>query len=328
MSGDVTDRSDDPEFAGGPEEMETFHAAGEPVRGVRIVEPKTDLEVANVGAYLDQMFRFIKQDGVRFLNNKQMRWSRLEPLFESASAAAAMGFHAEGRWTEVGQSDSDEDGRANVAVTFGPQYGPVTGAVVVELIRNAHRRGYDHLVVAGFNFDGAAQAEADNRANLKVTVHLAHIRPDINPGMDGLLKETPKPGSGQLFTVFGQPRVTVRKSTREEGLYEVEMEGVDVYDPARDEIRSTGAGKVAAWFLDGDYDGITFCVTQAFFPDRSAWERLQKALNGKDGPIDAERFEAFSGTTSLPFPLGKHRCVAVKVIDPRGNEVMAVERVP
>lgn len=324
--GDVTDRSDDPEFAGSPEELEAFHGESEPVRGVPIVEPKTDLEVANVGTYLDQMFRFIKQDGVRFLNNKQMRWSRLEPLFESASAAAAMGFHAEGRWTEVGQSDSDEDGRANVAVTFGPQYGPVTGAVVVELIRNAHRRGYDHLVVAGFNFDGAAQAEADNRANLKVTVHLAHIRPDINPGMEGLLKETPKPGSGQLFTVFGQPRVTVRESKREEGLYEVEMEGVDVYDPARDEIRSTGAGKVAAWFLDGDYDGITFCVTQAFFPDRSAWEKLQKALNGKDGPIDAERFEAFSGTTSLPFPLGKHRCVAVKVIDPRGNEVMAVER--
>lgn len=330
--GDVTDRSDDVGFGSGfggtPEELATFHADGEPVRGVRMVEPKGDLEVANVGAYLDQMFRFIKADGVRFLNNKQMAWSRLEPLFESASAAAAMGFHAEGRWVEVGQTDPDEDGRANVAVTFGPQYGPVTGAVVVELLRNAHRRGYDHVVIAGFNFDGTAQAEADNQGNPKVKIHLAHIRPDINPGMEGLLKETPKAGSGQLFTVFGQPRVTVRKSTREEGLYEVEMEGVDIYDPARDEIRSTGAGKVAAWFLDGDYDGQTFCVTQAFFPDRSAWEKLQKALNGKDGPIDGERFEAFSGTTSLPFPLGKRRCVAVKVIDPRGNEVMAVEKLP
>ncbi len=84
---------------------------------------------------------------------------------------------------------------------------------------------------------------------------------------------------------------------------------------------------MAAWFLDSDYDGRTFCITQAFFPDRSAWEKLQKALNGKDGPIDAERFEAFSGTTSLPFPKGKHKCVAVKVIDPRGNEVMAVEKI-
>jgi adenine-specific DNA-methyltransferase len=119
--------------------------------------------------------------------------------------------------------------------------------------------------------------------------------------------------------------VTVRKSSSEPGSFEVEMEGVDIYDPVRDEIRPSTAGKVAAWFLDGDYDGRTFCVTQAFFPDRSAWDKLQKALNGKNGPIDSERFEAFSGTMSLPFPKGNHGCVAVKVIDPRGNEVMAVE---
>jgi adenine-specific DNA-methyltransferase len=37
-------------------------------------------------------------------------------------------------------------------------------------------------------------------------MHLAHIRPDVNPGMNGLLKE--QPGS-QLFTVFGRPRTTV-----------------------------------------------------------------------------------------------------------------------
>ena len=83
---------------------------------------------------------------------------------------------------------------------------------------------------------------------------------------------------------------------------------------------------MAAWFLDGDYDGRTFCITQAFFPDKSAWEKLSKALNGPGGVIDAERFEALSGTTSLPFPPGKYICAAVKVIDPRGNEVMRVHR--
>jgi len=31
--------------------------------------------------------------------------------------------------------------------------------------------------------------------------------------------------------------------------------------------------------------------------------------------------EALSGTTSLPFPPGKDKRVAVKVMDPRGNEV-------
>lgn len=307
-------------FEGAPDALKTGFTAP------RLVEPKNNLEVANITAYLDQMFRFIKADGVRFLNNKQMKWSRLEPLFETAGAASALGFHAEGRWTAVGEHDKDPDGRNNVAVAFGPQYGPVTGPMVVELLRNAHRRGYDHIVIAGFNFDGAAQTEADSQANPKVKVHLAHIRPDINPGMNGLLKESPQPGGGQLFTVFGQPRIEVRPSKSEPGLFEADMLGVDLYDPVRDEVRSADAGKIAAWFLDSDYDGVTFCITQAFFPDRSAWDKLARALNGKDGPIDADRFEALSGTTSLPFPPGKHNRIAVKVIDPRGNEVMAVER--
>ena len=79
--------------------------------------------------------------------------------------------------------------------------------------------------------------------------------------------------------------------------------------------------KVAAWFIDGNYDGQTFCITQAFFPDKSAWEKLAKALGDK---VDPERFKALSGEKSLPFPAGSYRKVAVKVIDPRGNEVMRV----
>jgi adenine-specific DNA-methyltransferase len=42
--------------------------------------------------------------------------------------------------------------------------------------------------------------------------------------------------------------------------------------------------------------------------------------------VDESAFEALSGTTSLPFAAGTHKRVAVKVIDPRGNEVMRVMR--
>ncbi len=98
---------------------------------------------------------------------------------------------------------------------------------------------------------------------------------------------------------------------------------MDIYDPVRSVIVSTEDQKVAAWFLDGDYDGRTFCITQAFFPDKTAWKKLSDAL---DGLIDEGAFEALSGTVSLPFAPGKHRCVAVKVIDPRGNEVMQVHK--
>ena len=101
------------------------------------------------------------------------------------------------------------------------------------------------------------------------------------------------------------------------------MHGVDIYNPVDNTIQPTNADKVAAWFLDSDYDGRSFCITQAFFPDKSAWQKLQRALKGV---IDEERFEALSGTESLPFPAGEYRRAAVKVIDPRGNEVMRIHR--
>jgi adenine-specific DNA-methyltransferase len=288
--------------------------AGEPGPLDSTFATATNGEAKNIEAYLDQMTKLLRMDGVRFPDNKEKAFSRLERM-----GGHDTGIHAEGRWTAKGEADPDPDGKATVAVAFGPQYGPVTAKQVEDLIRSANRRGYDDLVVAGFSFDGPAQAIIQEASHPKLRIHIAHIRPDVNPGMNGLLKE--QPGS-QLFTVFGQPR-TRAEGPDGRGEYTVFMEGVDIYDPVNNVIRSTEDSKVAAWFLDGDYDGRCFCITQAFFPDKSAWEKLSKALGGV---VDPDRFEALTGTVSLPFPPGKHRCVAVKVIDPRGNEVMQVHK--
>jgi adenine-specific DNA-methyltransferase len=306
-SGSELPQSKEGKFGGEPEELEFTFA-------VREVESRADLEARNIDAYLEQMIRLLRMDGVRFPDNKQMRFTRLEPL-----RTVEPGLQAEGRWTPEGQTDSDPEGKATVCVAYGPQYGPVTAKMVEDVIRSANRMGYDDLVIAGFSFDGPAQAVIEEAQRPKLRIHAAHIRPDVNPGMNGLLKE--QPGS-QLFTVFGQPRTRV-DGPDGEGQYTVTMEGVDIYNPVDNSITSTGANKVAAWFLDGDYDGRTFCITQAFFPDRTAWGKLSKAL---ENVVDPERFEALSGTVSLPFPAGKHKCVAVKVIDPRGNEVMQVHK--
>lgn len=291
-------------IGGAPDHLEAF-----PPVAVREVQPTPPYEVKNLDAYLEQMVRFLRVDGVRFPDNKQMQFTRLERI------AGHDGIHAEGRWVLEGGTDAEPDGRATIAVGFGPQYGPVTAKQVEQLLRSAHRRGYDDLVIAGFSFDGTAQAAIDEDPNPRLRIHRANIRPDINPGMNGLLKQQ---AGSQLFTVFGQPRTRVEKQGEE---YVVTMEGVDIYDPVTNTIRPTEGEKVAAWFIDGDFDGRTFCITQAFFPDKGAWEKLAKALGGL---VDSERFEALSGTVSLPFPAGKNKCVAVKVIDPRGNEVMQV----
>ncbi len=293
-------------------EPEALQGTFEPARTVRYVELRNDLEVKNVEAYLDQMTKLLRLDGVRFPNNKEMAFSRLLRL------ADGFGIHAEGRWVPKGETDADPDGVATVGVVFGPQYGPFTVQMLEKLIKPAQRR-YDALVIAAFNFTAEVQDLADNHQVKDFRIHVAHIAPSVNPGMNGLLKE--QPGS-QLFTVFGQPR-TLLQGPDGRGEFTVVMEGVDIYDPVNNIIRSTEDSKVAAWFLDGDYDDRTFCITQAFFPDKSAWEKLSKALGGV---VDPERFEALSGTISLPFPPGKHKCAAVKVIDPRGNEVMQVHR--
>ena len=257
-------------------------------------------EAVNAEAYLDKIIRLLKNDGVKFPDNKTMKFATLDPLEGDV-------LHAEGSW-------EDDDTERRVAVAFGPQHGPVTAIQVEQCLRAAYRYGYDDLVFAGFSFDGAAQTTISKDPNPDVRIHMAHINPDV--AMDDLLKETP---TSQLFTVFGLPRTELKET--ENGEFIVKMEGVDIYNPVDNTVNSAGADKVAAWFIDSDYNGRDFCITQAFFPDKKAWDKIVRDLKGV---IDPECFEKFSGTESLPFPADEHACVAVKVIDPRGNEVMRV----
>ena len=152
---------------------------------------------------------------------------------------------------------------------------------------------------------------------------MALISPDA--AMADLLKT--QPGS-QIFTVFSAPRVA-GPTRRDDGDYEVEVEGMDVYDPVSNTLAPTESARIAAWFLDTDYDGRTFCICQAFFPDKSKWRRLAKAL-GSAGVVDEAAFDDLSGLRSLPFTpppdrrSGEPWRIAVKVIDPRGNEGLRV----
>lgn len=286
------------------------------VEGVRPEElgpldaPKTstDDEPRNLIAYLSQLVGLVRQDGITFPNNQHRRFDRVEPLFESG-ATAGTSIHAEARW-----QGSDSDGSNAVAVCFGPQYGPVTAEYVEDIIRASRR--YEELLIAGFSFDAEAQAVIQESQHPKLTIHQAYMRPDINPAMDGLLKAT---ASDQLFTVFGQPDIALSKAPADNWV--CELLGVDTYDPVTSIVHSTGANRVAAWFLDEDFDGRCFCITQAFFPKQKAWSDIARDLKST---VAADGLAAFDGTRSLPFLAGKHRRIAVKVIDPRGNEVMTI----
>ena len=270
-----------------------------------------DAEVAGAEAHLDAVVRLLRASGVDFPDNRNVRFDRLDPVTGPAL------IHAEGEWR-----NGDGAGR-RVAVSIGPEVGNVAAMQVEDAVRDAHRKGYDDVVFAGFGFDAAAQDAIQNAAHPKLRLHMAQIAPDV--AMGDLLRT--QPGS-QLFRVFSAPRVT-GPTRREDGGYEVEVEGMDVYDPVRGELHPTDRTRIAAWFVDTDYDGRTFCICQAFFPDRKQWDKLARAL-GARGAVEPAAFDALSGFRSLPFrrppgrPPGETWRVAVKVIDPRGAEGLRV----
>ena len=289
----------DSPIGGAPEELDDFGAED------------GDAAVANAEAHLDKMIRLLKASGVQFPGNKHQRFERLDPITGPAL------IHAEGEWL------NGAGAARTVAVSVGPEAGNVTAWQVEEVVRAANRSGYDDVVFAGFGFDAAAQAAIEHAAHPHLRLHMALISPDA--AMADLLKT--QPGS-QIFTVFSAPRVA-GPTRRDDGDYEVEVEGMDVYDPVSNTLAPTESARIAAWFLDTDYDGRTFCICQAFFPDKSKWRRLAKAL-GSAGVVDEAAFDDLSGLRSLPFApppdrrVGEPWRIAVKVIDPRGNEGLRV----
>ena len=298
----------DSPIAGAPEELDTF--AGESsAQGV------PELAAANAEAHLDKILRLLKASGVDFSANKNQKFTRLEPMTGTSL------IHAEGEW-----ANGDKKER-RVAISIGPEVGNVTTYQVEEAVRAANRRGYDDLVFAGFGFDAAAQDSIEQASHPNLRVHMALIRPDV--AMGDLLKT--QPGS-QIFTVFSAPRVNDPEKQKD-GQYAIEVEGMDVYDPVSNTLFPTDKERIAAWFLDTDYDGRTFCICQAFFPDKTKWEKLARAL-GDRGLVAEEAFASLTGLRSLVFPRPAHLKkaqkwqVAVKVIDPRGNEGLRVVTMP
>ncbi|MFA6286977.1 MAG: site-specific DNA-methyltransferase [Opitutaceae bacterium] len=282
-------------IGGTPGDLDAFESTTAPER-----------DVTNAASHIERMLELLKHDGLTFTGNKHVKFTQLDAIESSF-------LHAEGEF----QADDAKPHR--VAIVIGPEFGSVTSYQVDNALRVAHRRGYDDVVFAGFSFDATAQETIqayNDEPRAEVRLHMAQIRPDV--GMKDLLKKTQK--VEQIFTVFGQPRTRVEPKA---GEVVVHMDGVDLYDPVANALQATSAGKVAAWFLDTDYDGKVFCICQAFFPDKTAWEKLARALKTS---VSEGAFEALSGTTSLPFKPGPRQCVAVKVIDPRGNEVMRVHR--
>jgi adenine-specific DNA-methyltransferase len=221
--------------------------------------------------------------------------------------------------TEANGHGQGGNGGQRVAVAFGPEDGAIHSQFVYEAAREAHFLKYDQLYLFGFAIQAKARELAEDRAKLRIPVTYVSVTPDVV--MADLLKTS---HTDQIFSITGLPDVRLKPAgQREDGqpLYQAEVLGLDIFNPADLETRSIEAENLPCWMLDTDYNGMVFCASQVFFPRTGAWDNLKKSLKAE---FDASVWEHLAGTESEPFVLGEQRRIAIKVIDERGNELMVV----
>ena len=257
--------------------------------------------VVDSARFVDMVLDNLRKAGVQ----NQVKDQRLK--FEALDRFPGRAIQADGKYDEGGAS-------RRAAVAIGPEY----GTVGKELVREAAKEAADWadlLIVCGYAFDARAE---EMSAIGRLPVVYARMNADLLLGDQ--LKKT---GSGNLFTVFGQPDVEIR--TLDDGQLQVDIRGIDVYDPTAGEIRSDAPDKIASWFIDTDYNGESFFVRHAYFcgGDRP-YERLSKTLKAD---IDPEAWESLYSATSRPFPRPASGKIAVKVINHYGDEILKVYEV-
>ena len=277
------------------------------------------------GAYLERMLEILRRSPVLHLGQGrtvELRNIRLPVKSLSLSAEAIVDTDYDASRpppaAEPAVAERVEERRATpVAILFGPDSGAVSERAVYDAAREARAKSYGHLYVIGFAIEPNARKlveQCDRATGISATY--VQATPDLMMG--DLLKNM---RSSQIFSVCGLPDVRLTRvagSDCKDG-YQVELLGLDVFDPAtltNDKLRGSD---VPAWFLDTDYNGMVFHAHQAFFPRTSAWDALKRALKGE---YDDSVWAHLSGTTSAPFQAGMYERIAVKVIDDRGNELM------
>jgi adenine-specific DNA-methyltransferase len=218
--------------------------------------------------------------------------------------------HASGSLAETGE---------RVVVSFGPEHAALEQRQVELALTEAEtlRPSPKFILFCAFTFDPEAAKDIDEVNWPGVTLLKAQMNTDL---LTEDLKK--KRASNQSFWLMGQPDVELRK--RRDGMWEVEVNGFDYFDPKAGDLVSGGKKQIAMWSLDVDYDNRSLMPHQVFFPMADAkggWNRLRRTVRAE---LDEDLLEQFHGTVSLPFEAGENRRIAVKIVDDRGIESLKI----
>ena len=264
-----------------------------------------DVPVEESGRFVTMILDNLRKAGVQnTVKGERLEFTTLDPF--------------PGRWLHAKGEYLENEQPKRVAVAIGPEF----GTVGPELVREAAKEAvgyFDLLVICGFAFDAMTEEERVKTSRLgSLTILQARMNPDLLMG--DALKKT---GAGNLFTVFGQPDIDVR--TAADGRLQVEIRGVDIFDPNTGQIRSSGPDDIACWFIDTDYNGEAFFVRHAYFlGGDQPYDKLARALKAE---VDPDAWESLYSAVSRPFPKPRSGRIAIKVINHFGDEVVKVSAV-
>ncbi|HVS87859.1 MAG TPA: site-specific DNA-methyltransferase [Candidatus Acidoferrum sp.] len=249
--------------------------------------------------------------GLRGKGGQMINFSRVEPLGGT-------------RWLHA-DAETKNGKLERVVISFGPDYAPLIKTQVEMAWQEARTLipRPEMIVFAAFQFDPEAAKDIDDLTKEKTGMTFLTAQMNADLLTDDLKK---KRSSNQSFWLVGRPDVELRqiKSGDDKGKYQAEVRGFDYYNTRTGTIESGDTKKIAMWLLDTDYDGRSLYPRQVFFPLADVDEGWAKLARNLKAEIDPELIESYRGTVSLPFALGDHKRVAVKVIDDRGIESLKV----
>lgn len=221
-------------------------------------------------------------------------------------------------------------GEAKAYFHIGPKFGTVSKKSVSEAVKECQSRGdATWLVILGFSFESDIQGSVQTMSVGNFEVTKARIHDDLL--QDGLKKKPAKAAAS--FVTIGEPDIAVHKKGN---TVSVEIQGLDIYDPIKDEVKPRNVNDIAYWMVDDDYDGSNFIVKQVFFcgGDSSEFDKWKKGLSeaAKQDTkkkaektlrieIDEEAFDRLYGHISHPIEITKKdQKIAVRMISQFGEE--------
>ena len=218
---------------------------------------------------------------------------------------------------------------------IGAKFGTVSKTAVNEAIKECRIRGdAGWLIILGFSFESDIEGSTQTTSMGKFEVSKCRIHDDLL--QEGLKKKPAK--SAASFVTIGEPDIDLIKKGKE--AVQVEIKGLDIYDPIKDEVKPRSVHDIAYWMVDSDYDGSNFVVKQVFFcgGDKDEFDKWKKGLENlaKDGTkkkvektlkveIDDEAFDRMYGHISHPIEVTKKgQKIAVRIISQFGEECTKV----